>query len=502
MRAFRAGLLSLAAVSLIVVSTAALAQRAGPSIGSFRSSGGGGGGAGIGGGASMGPREPRDPRGPRDPGLGKIVPGVVLTIPQSQPRFVDDGDDGPKATGKKTQKPKQQAQNRRGSSGVPPAGERRYVPDEVVVTLRNVSADTITALSRRHRLQQMERQSIQLTGDTIVRWRIPDGRSVPNVIRALEGDVSIAFAQPNYISVLQEDAATAKPQSGSLQYAVGKLHLPQAHEIAKGANVLVAVIDSGIEVNHPELAGMIAASFNAEPGDTPHMHGTSIAGLIVAHSRLQGVAPSARILAVRAFGGSEGNTFSILKGIDWAAANGARIMNMSFAGPADPAIQRTLEAATKKGIILVAAAGNAGPKSPPLYPAAHANVIAVTATDAQDNLFAGANRGRHIAIAAPGVDVVAPALDGGYWVASGTSFAAAEISGVIALMLERKPDLTPAAVRHVLATTAKDLGPKGIDDQFGAGLADAYLAVTATEPQPMAKDTAAPVPVLSTSSGR
>jgi len=500
MRAFRAGLLSLAALSLIAVSTAALAQKVGSStsIGSFRSSGGDRGGGSVGG-ASLGPREPR---GPRDPGWSKVVPGVVLSIPQSQPRFIDDGnlDDGPKATGKKKQK--QQAQNRRGGSGMPPAGERRYLPDQVVVTLRNVSADTITALSRRHRLQQMERQSLQLTGDTIVRWRIPDGRSVPSVIRVLETEATIAFVQPNYIVVLQEDEAAAKPQSNSLQYAVGKLHLPQAHEIAKGNNVLVAIIDSGIDVNHPELAGMIAESYNAEPGDTPHVHGTAIAGLIVAHSRLQGVAPSARILAVRAFGGSEGNTFSILKGVDWAATHGARVMNMSFAGPADPAIQRTLEAATKKGIILVAAAGNAGPKSPPLYPAAHANVIAVTATDAQDNLFEGANRGRHIAIAAPGVDVVAPALDGGYWVASGTSFAAAEISGVIALMLERKPDLTPAAVRNVLAATAKDLGPKGVDDQFGAGLADAFLAVTAAEPQPLAKDTTTPAPVLSTSGGR
>src|SRR5581483_10904561 len=248
-------------------------------------------------------------------------------------------------------------------------------------------------------------------------------------------------------------------------------------------HVLVAVIDSEIDASHPELAGAIAESYDADgsPGG-PHMHGTAIAGLIVAHSRLQGVAPAAHILAVRAFGSAEGNTFNILKGADWAAGHGARIINMSFAGPADPALQRSLEAATKRGIVLIAAAGNAGPKSPPLYPTAHANVVAVTATDPEDRLFAGANVG------------------GGYMVNSGTSFSAAEVSGIVALMLERKSNLTPAAVRSILQSTAKDLGPKGIDDQFGAGLVDAYQGVAATQPQPLATDTTA-VPVLS-SSGR
>lgn len=117
-----------------------------------------------------------------------------------------------------------------------------------------------------------------------------------------------------------------------------------------------------------------------------------------------GAAPDAKILAVRAFDpkdvGAEGTTFNILKAIDWAAAHGARIINMSFAGPADPAIHRSLEAARKKGIVLVAAAGNAGAKSPPLYPAADPNVIAVSATDADDKLFEQSNRGRHITVAA------------------------------------------------------------------------------------------------------
>ena len=133
----------------------------------------------------------------------------------------------------------------------------------------------------------------------------------------------------------------------------------------------------------------------------------------------------------------------ILKGLDYAAAHGAQIVNMSFAGPKDALIERGIAAAAAKGIVMVAAAGNAGPKSPPLYPAANANVIAVSATDAQDRLFAASNRGGHIAVAAPGVDIFLPAPDEKYQMTSGTSFSAAYVSGLAALMLERNPALKP-----------------------------------------------------------
>src|SRR5262245_51424924 len=136
-----------------------------------------------------------------------------------------------------------------------------------------------------------------------------------------------------------------------------------------------------------------------------------------------------------------------------------------------------MAAAAKKGVVLVASAGNAGPKSAPLYPAADPNVIAVTATDPDDKLFVQSNRGRHIAVAAPGVEIVAPAPAGTYQFTTGTSVAAAQVSGIVALLLDAKPGLTPQAVRKALLSTARDLGPKGRDDQFGAGLADAYGAV-------------------------
>ena len=144
-----------------------------------------------------------------------------------------------------------------------------------------------------------------------------------------------------------------------------------------GANVTIAVIDSGIDIKHPELANSIADSFDALGSkEGPHVHGTGVAGAIVAHARLMGSAPAARILAIRAFGkassGAESTSFVILKGLDYAAAHGAQIVNMSFAGPKDALIERGIAALAAKGIVMVAAAGNAGAKSPPLYPAANA----------------------------------------------------------------------------------------------------------------------------------
>ena len=239
------------------------------------------------------------------------------------------------------------------------------------------------------------------------------------------------------------------------QYAVAQLRLPQAHTLARGMNVTIAVIDSGVDVKHPELANSVADTFDALGSkEGPHVHGTGIAGAIVAHARLMGSAPEARLLAIRAFGaganGAESTSYVILKALDYAAEHGAQIINMSFAGPKDPMIERGIAATASRGILMVAAAGNAGAKSPPLYPAANPNVIAVSGTDAQEKLFAASNRGNHIAIAAPGADIFLPAPDEKYQITSGTSFSAAYVSGVAALMLERNPALKPNDLRAIL----------------------------------------------------
>src|SRR5690606_22163331 len=158
---------------------------------------------------------------------------------------------------------------------------------------------------------------------------------------------------------------------------------------------------------------------------------------------------------------------------------GAKVVNLSFAGPRDALLSRALRAASLRGLVLVAAVGNAGPKAKPLFPAAHPDVIGVTAVDAQDRIYKAAGAGAHVAVAAPGVDILAPAVDGAYQQPSGTSFAAAHVSGIAALLLQIDPDLTPEDVRRVLTETAQDLGPKGRDDTFGAGRVSALAALQA-----------------------
>jgi subtilisin family serine protease len=386
-------------------------------------------------------------------------------------------------------------------SRVPPAGEQRFVATEVLVALpSNFTPQALDTLARRHRLVRLESQAIGLTGTTFHRWQIADQRSVADVVRALEADTGVRAAQPNYRFTLQQTQGRA---ADDYQYALAKLRLPEAHRLATGRSVLVAVIDNGVDTAHPEFADVVAGSFDAtDRAEPPGHHGTGMAGTIAAHADLTGAAPAARILAIRAFaptgkGDKDGSTsLAVLNSIDWAVSNGARIINMSFAGPRDPELALALAAAAKKGVVLVAAAGNAGPKSAPLYPAADPNVIAVSATDPEDKLFVRSSRGRHIAVAAPGVDILAPAPSDTYQIMTGTSVAAAQVSGIVALLLEAKPGLTPQAVRKALLSTARDLGPKGRDDQFGAGLADAYGAVQSLTASP------ANVPVVNVSTGR
>ncbi|MBV8751244.1 MAG: S8 family serine peptidase [Hyphomicrobiales bacterium] len=360
------------------------------------------------------------------------------------------------------------------SVNLPPRGETRFVIDEVL-------ADTsleMEVIAQRHQMTCPETVQVHLTGHTLHRCVRLAGQSVTDMINALARER--IGSQPNYLYRGMEDP----PGGGNAeQYAPEKLDVIEAHRLATGKGVAVAVIDSGVDPNHPDLAGAITGSYDAANSERPHPHGTGMAGAIASRGTVLGIAPGAELLTVRAFsansGSAEGTTLNIIKGLDWAFEKGARVVNMSFAGPADPRLRDALTKANGKGMVLIAAAGNAGPTSPPLFPAADPVVIAVTAVDASDALFSGANRGKYIAVAAPGVDVLVPAPDASYQLTTGTSVAAAEVSGVVALLLERNPRLTPKDVRRILMRTAKHLGPRGSERDYGAGLVDALQAVTA-----------------------
>ena len=217
--------------------------------------------------------------------------------------------------------------------------------------------------------------------------------------------------------------------------------------------------------------------------DTSDAHGTAVAGIIGARGAVRGVAPMAEILAVRAFAPLAkqqpiaSSSVILLRAIEWSVVNGAQVLNMSFVGPRDPAVQAMIEAAQKRNAVVVAAAGNGGSSAPPAYPAAYPGVIAVTAVDATDKRYVHANRGKYIAISAPGVDILAPADGGRHAFLSGTSFAAAHVSGIVALLLERSRSLQPEGALAALSDNAVDLGPAGRDEDFGFGRADAFAAL-------------------------
>ena len=381
-------------------------------------------------------------------------------------------------------KPKRVASGR--NINIPPSGETRFISNEILLRFEPGTPERARALIvDRLNLTLLESQTFALSGQTIGRYRIDGGRSAVQTLNLVARDFpGVTAAQVNfvYVGAQAQQPARQDPPAGdaSAQYVVRKLHLTEAHRINRGDDVLVAVIDSRIDKNHPDLAGTIADEFDAVGSPAqPHAHGTAIAGAIAANSKLVGVAPKVRLLAVRAFSGAgesaQSTTFNVLKGIDWAAAKNARIINMSFAGPADPMLKQMLAIANARGIVLIAAVGNGGPKSPPLYPGADAGVIGVTATDADDKLMPQANRGPQVAVAAPGVEILAAAPDGKYQITSGTSVAAAHVSGVAALLLATKPKLTPAQVRDNLARSAHRV--PGTRNEVGAGVVDALAVV-------------------------
>jgi len=423
-------------------------------------------------------------RGPRRPPIivkRHPVPPIIVT----QPPVVVGG--GTSAGGPPSSGPGAAPLRRPGIGGLPSINDRDYLPDEVVIQLAANGADQAArSLVQRFRLAQIESFDIPGADTRLYRWRILGGRNAPAVVRAIEADRSTVSVSLNYIMRLYGEPATeiAPPLE---QYALAKMQLPQAHVLARGGDVLVAIVDGSVDASHPELQGVIEDTFDAAPaGGKGHPHGTAVAGAIAARARLKGSAPAARILAAQAFDRgqdrTEGNGFTVARAIYWATDRGARVINMSFAGPRDMNIEQSLRYARHKGVILVAAAGNKGPLSAPLFPAANPDVIAVTATDQNDKVFQLANRGKHIAVAAPGVELFLPGLNGTYQEISGTSFAAAEVSGAIALLIERKPDLTHDDARRILMSTARDLGPAGVDPHFGAGLVDAYRAVLSIAP--------------------
>jgi len=359
--------------------------------------------------------------------------------------------------------------------------EGGYEPKDILITVSAETTDAaLKAFAAENGLVLQDTLQSSLLPFALVRLSLSDGLQVHEIIGDVEENSLVMEGAPNYrYGVMGETVR------GNFQFAPQRMNVGQAHEIATGKAIKIAVIDTGIDANHKELKGSVTDRFDAVDSgdDASKKHGTAIAGVIAAKSAMTGIAPDVNILSAKAFAPSKhddtsiGTSYDILKSMDWAYRSGAQVFNLSFAGPKDSLLIKALDELSKKNAIMIGAAGNAGPGKPPAYPAAHPGVIAVTATDQNDDVYKLANRGSYIAVAAPGVDILTTTPGDNYGMLSGTSIATAHVSGVVALLLERDPKLKSNAIAELLARASIDLGLRGVDPDFGAGLIDAYKAL-------------------------
>jgi subtilisin family serine protease len=242
-----------------------------------------------------------------------------------------------------------------------------------------------------------------------------------------------------------------------LQPSAALWHLAELHKVTTGRNVRVAEVDTGVESDHPDLNGQIMLSRNLVDGqaNAAEMHGTAVAGIIAAVGNngvgIVGVAPEAKLIALRACWETERHTnaavcssFTLAKALQVALDAKAEVINLSLGGPRDVLLGRLLDAALARGITVVGAAdpqtGDGG------FPASHRGVLAIAGNDAHD--VAGD------ILRAPGRDIPTTVLDGKWSFVTGSSFAAAHVTGLVALLRELDPDLRPQQVRELLAPPA------------------------------------------------
>lgn len=341
---------------------------------------------------------------------------------------------------------------------------------------------------------------------------------VSKAVEQLSEVNGVLFAEANRY---RETYAVPNDPSYPAQWGLAKINCPAAWDRTTGsANVVVAVIDTGIDLDHPELApllvpGMDMVDLGINPTPPPGFrfegdfqgrdsvpqdevgHGTHVAGTIACLSNngvgVAGVTWNCRIMPVRVLARianianpgdvrGVGSAADIAAGIRWAVDNGARILSLSLGGPTDTQVERDAIAyAIAHGAVVVAAMGNGGPNATASYPGAYPDVVAVGAIDQTDHLATFSQVGPHIDLVGPGVGILSTVWDNGYATMSGTSMATPHVSGVAALVLSCNSNLTGPQVADILRQTARPLRDAPTDpvpnDRYGFGCVDAEAAV-------------------------
>jgi subtilisin family serine protease len=280
-----------------------------------------------------------------------------------------------------------------------------------------------------------------------------------------------------------------------MPWGVDQIDADLAWGVSTGIDIKVAILDTGIDQDHPDLVANIKGGWNfvvirgtIDPNkwDDDNGHGTHVAGIVAAVDNeigVIGVAPGASLYGVKVLNKQGmGYVSDVILGIEWAITNGMDVINMSLGSSSDvQSLHDACDTAYATGIVLVAAAGNSGDTNPDndvLYPARYSSVVAVAATDKTNTRASWSSDGPEVELAAPGVSIYSTYKGGGFATLSGTSMACPHVSGTVALILEDNPTLTPDAVRATLRTTADDLTPTGVDNFTGYGLVDAEESAT------------------------
>ena len=351
----------------------------------------------------------------------------------------------------------------------PEALPRQLQARQVIVTLAPATPEVWAALAKElsgnYGLDQVGAFPLASLGVQCVVFQVSENRPLDDVLAQLTVDPRVESVQQNQF--FQSLRAAARDPYATFQYGPRAIHADRAQAWATGRGVHVAIVDTGIDTNHPDLEDRVVKTMNfVEGGEktfTADQHGTAVAGVIAARAGnglgIYGVAPDADLLAVKACwhprpGNPEAScsSWTLAKAIDFAIVERVRVLNLSLSGPADPLLRRLIVKAIDEQHITVVAAVMEGGDPALSFPGSLSEVISVVASDAQGNVRARLDK-HPATLAAPGIEVLTTVPNGGYNFLSGSSFAAAHVSGVVALLLEANPQLSPREVRELLVET-------------------------------------------------
>ncbi|MFQ5346353.1 MAG: S8 family serine peptidase [Rhodothalassiaceae bacterium] len=331
------------------------------------------------------------------------------------------------------------------------------------------------------------RETLGGLGLVMVRLRVPPGESASETRRRAAASLGGARVDLNHLYHLAAEPGSSPPSASGAGWTVAAA-APAIGLVARPhAPVRIGVIDTGIATDHPCLSGVpiVSKEFLAFTDAAPPTHGTAVASILAANPDcgLRGLLERPPLLAASVFFRTPGGRVaasaeSLIAALDWLVAAGARIVNVSLAGPSNRLLEEAVDRARAHGLLLVAAVGNEGPAAPPRYPAAYPSTIAVTAVDAHLDPYVRAGRGSHVDFAAPGVEIVVAGPDGPA-IESGTSIAAPFVTALLAVhagSISARRDTRRLVLD--LAASAQDLGPPGFDPVFGHGLVRAPLGGT------------------------